>query len=280
MKNNKPVPDAENTRPSPAEAGGDSMKNTFLQADKELSRQLMQGKTERLGFFETLHMKLLGRADGRLGIPRPAESGAWTSSLILKEIDAYEEHCEKIWGDLQLRLHESYSRREGLLDLLLRLRAEIKAEKEREEAVLPPDAKKHGEEDLPAELIRARRKREADRVRARKQEKLAALRAQYTTALGELSDLHRSILEADYGARHACQRIMSHTLRRIEVYWRSALRVHPEGAGMPAGIGPLAAPRAETAYFTDHRQQNERTERLLAQQEADDTFGEFPREAA
>ena len=234
-------------------------------AKKKLTRQLMRGKTDRLGFFETIHMKRLGRSDGKIGLPRPSENGEWTSTRKDLEVDAYQEKTGKIWGELQLCLNENYSRREILLDRLLQLQAEIIKLQNMADA-LPQKARKPGEEDLPDDLVRTRREREAGKANAPKHAKLATLRREYEETLGELIELHRSILETDHAARHASDRIKSHTIRRIGVYWNSALRVHPQGVGMPSCPEPLPPARGEAVYKENHQLQNDKIERLLTLQ--------------
>jgi len=103
------------------------MKSTLSVFNQRHTRQLLRGRTKRLGLLETLHMRCAGRSDGKIGIPKQADDGTWTSVIICKEITAYEEYCDKIWGDLQISLHWGHSRSDVLVDELLRLDEKIGA---------------------------------------------------------------------------------------------------------------------------------------------------------
>lgn len=230
------------------------MKKTSALLEKEHSRELLLGGTKHLGLFETLRMRLAGRADGRIGLPRKNDDGEWTSVVISREITAYEEYCAKTWGDLQIRLHWAHCRSNVLVEELLRLDEQI------EEAMaamnnvptLSSDVRKQGEESLSDSQVAARRQRETERARIREKERLTRLRKEYEERFDELSLLHSFIAESGNEVRHICERVMDHTRQRIDVYWRAAFRVHPNNDSMPVVSMSLRQSGAESIYLENH----------------------------
>ena len=245
------------------------MKNASSVFERHHSRQLLHGRTKRLGLLEMLHMKIIGQADGKIGIPKQTDDGVWTSGTICKEITAYEEFCDKIWGDLQIRLHWGHSRSDVLVDELLRLEEKIKTVQSEEENyetnTLSPNYRKRGEDNLSDSQIAARRKREASKEREQRLAKLARLQEAYEEKYEELSFLHGFIVESSNAARHICERVMNHTKQRIDVYWRAAYRVHPDNDSMPVVIAPLKQSNAESTYLENHEGHDSAISALLIQ---------------
>ena len=228
-------------------------------AEKMRLRELRRCKAKRLGPVEAIHMRLSGRVDGNLGMPRETSDHVWTSPLIQKEIDAEQEHRERVWGATQINLEPYHMRTESLLTVIASNERKLDEVKAR---LKPVDegacsARKRGEEELTEEQIQARRSREFERlnnkVRAEAREIEQAIEAYYE----ELSLLHCFNTESENTAKLTCERVMDHTRQRIDAYWRSAMKVHPESKNMP--VLPFL-PRetvAEAAYMERHGKLNE-----------------------
>ena len=67
------------------------------------------------------------------------------------------------------------------------------------------------------------------------------------------SALHGKLVEDDNTTCLICHRVRDHILMRLDVYWNSALRRHPDGASMP--VVPVIAleDEAEEAYLSLHK---------------------------
>ena len=230
-----------------------------------LTRQLTAGKPRRLGLAETLLLKRAGAADGRNGMPRETAPDQWTSSLISKEISAYEEFCSRVWGEQQVKLHWAHARCDSLVDDILDLTAKISEAR----AALPPEEppalsrRKRGEEELSEAQVEARRGREATKRAAQSRAGLVRLTQTRDERLAELSLLHGFITESGNAARLVCQRVRDHTRQRLNVYWRAALRVHPDNGRMPAAIDPLGSSDAERTYLAKFERRNATVAELL-----------------
>ena len=231
-----------------------------------LSRELAKGKLRRMSLTEQLLLKHAGRTDGAAGLPKQTESGAWESAVLRREIDAYSEYCDNIWGDLQITLQETYAACDTLIDKIMNLNKQI--------ALGPPPntpkdlpefhVRKHGEESLSESQVCARRRREADAKLAHKREEYKRMRNEVQKHYEALSELHSHILESNGAAGMVCERVLNHSKQRTNVYWRSAWRVHPDNGRMPAAIDLDFPNRAEESYRSRHARFEETVTELLA----------------
>ena len=114
-------------------------------------------------------------------------------------------------------------------------------------------ARKKGENNLTDAQIRARRKAEKEKKLAPVKKKVAGLEQELKNAEEAFSSLHSKLIEDDNTTRLICHRVRDHILMRLDVYWNSALRCHPDGASMPVVPVIELADEAEEAYLSLHK---------------------------
>ena len=219
-------------------------------------RMLRRAKAKRLGPIEALSMKLLGRGDGRDGLPRKSQTGGWESPRLRKEANAYYEFCDRAWGATQLQLAETYKKAGVLIDVIKR--KEEMLEQLTGEAPVQPGAayfetRKNGEEDLTDDQIRVRRSREILKQNAPYHAKVRAIEAEIETAYSQLRELQNHIAETNNGTRLVCERLKSHTEQRRDAYWNAAIRTHPAKETMPVTPEVLPESEAEQIYTAHHK---------------------------
>ena len=68
------------------------------------------------------------------------------------------------------------------------------------------------------------------------------------------SELHSKLVEDDNTTRLICYRVKNHILMRIDIYWNSVLRHHPDNACMP--VLPILEIKddAEEVYLRQHKE--------------------------
>ena len=68
------------------------------------------------------------------------------------------------------------------------------------------------------------------------------------------SELHSKLVEDDNTTRLICHRVKNHILMRIDTYWNSVLRHHPDNACMP--VLPILEIKddAEEVYLRPHKE--------------------------
>lgn len=210
--------------------------------DKEKSRRkrlkrLSRDKVKSLGIFERIEMKYVGRIDGRKGLLRCDANGIWQSSTLKQEIDAYEEFCAEEYGALKLMEEEEFKKINVLFDKVVPLRKKLldarevlcKSMNEPEDLTL----RKEGEENLTEVQVIARRSREKSerlyplQIEADKYEK------QLTDVVDEIFKTLSQVQESYDTANRIINRLLQHSHRRIDVYWRSAARCLPELPALP-----------------------------------------------
>lgn len=132
---------------------------------------------------------------------------------------------------------------------------------------VPEDAyltmRKRGEELLSEAQVRARRRREFERKAAVVRAQAAEIGNTLAEHYLELSKLHSIVTDAESEARLSCKRAENHTRQRIDAYWRSVLRTHPEQERMPAFPLVLPGANAERAYFERYAVANSAAKDLL-----------------
>ena len=81
----------------------------FLKAPAQKKPPPKTAKPEHLSVFEVKKLGKAGRLDGHHSLPKQGgEDGVWTSPLLRKEADAYDEYCTFVWGALQEKHEETH----------------------------------------------------------------------------------------------------------------------------------------------------------------------------
>ena len=114
--------------------------------------------------------------------------------------------------------------------------------------------RKRGEDKLTDAQVRVRRKAEKDKKLAPVKSKVAGLEQELKDDEETFSDLHSKLGEDDNTTRLICHRVRNHVLMRLDVYWNSALRCHPDGASMPVVSALELEDEAEEAYLRPHKE--------------------------
>ena len=220
---------------------------------------LTYGKAEKIGWFESIPLKLAGRKDGPRGLPKKDDAGEWNSAVLSRESHSFKEFCDRTWGRLQIDLAERFSRLGYLIDEAERLEKrleEIRQELEKVESTMATASgveRHRGEELLSESLIKHRRDREnVKRLQPYRSAK-QTIEDELRECLQEAIAIRSEITEANNAARLICERVMDHTRQRIDVYWNAALKRHPHGERLPAAPSVRLVPEAELVYFQQHR---------------------------
>ena len=222
-------------------------------------KKVNTGKGKKVGFFESISLKIKGFSDGRKGFPRQMDKDDWYSTFMNQEVNSFEEFCSHTWGSLQIENEMEYAHLEELMDgirqkkgLLEAARADLAATTRREND--SEVSRKKGEDKLTDTQVRARRKAEKEKKLAPVKNKVAGLEQELKDAEEAFSDLHSKLVEDDNTTRLICHRVRDHVLMRLDVYWNSALRRHPEGASMPVVPALDLKDEAEEAYLRPHKE--------------------------
>lgn len=226
---------------------------------KQRHKKVNNGKGKKVGFFESIDLKIKGFFDGRKGFPRQTDKDEWYSPFMNQEVNSFEEFCSHTWGSLQIENEGEYARLEELMDgirqkkgLLEVARAELGVANKRESD--SESARKKGEDKLTDVQVRARRKAEKEKKLAPVKSKVVGLEQELMDAEEAFSDLHSKLVEDDNTTRLICHRVRDHILMRLDVYWNSALRRHPDGASMPVVPVLELKDEAEEAYLRPHKE--------------------------
>lgn len=226
---------------------------------KQRHKKVNTGKGKRVGFFESISLKIKGFCDGRKGFPRKTDDKDWYSPFMNQEVNSFEEFCSHTWGSLQIENEGEYARLEELVDgirqkkgLLEMARADlaVTVKKENDSEVV----RKKGEDKLTDAQVRLRRKTEKEKKLAPVKSKVASLEQELKDAEEAFSNLHGKLVEDDNTTRLICHRVRDHILMRLDVYWNSALRHHTEGVSMPVVPMIELKDEAEEAYLRPHKE--------------------------
>ena len=225
---------------------------------KQRYKKVNNGKGKKIGSFEAICLKIRGFCDGRKGFPRQTDKNDWFSPFMNQEVNSFEEFCSHTWGSLQIENEGEYAHLEELMDgirqkkrLLEAAKADFAVAVKREND--SESARKKGEDNLTDAQIRARRKAEKEKKLAPVKKKVAGLEQELKNAEEAFSALHSKLVEDDNTTRLICHRVRDHILMRLDVYWNSALRRHPDGASMPVVPVIELEDEAEEAYLSLHK---------------------------
>ena len=249
-------------------------KDGLSQLTRKNAARLRSGRAGALGPIEVLLMKSRGKRDGSRGLPSPTREGLWLPPRMQQEQDRYAEYTDRTWGALQIAAADTYTQMAVLCD---RLRdnasalASLQAEKSESDARPAALAtRRRGEEDLTESQVLARRQKEEARKSAPLAAKIRQLEEERRILRQNLSLLYRKICEANHVTRHVCERVMNHSLQRMDVYWDSAYACHPKAAQMPVTPEFTLVPAAEQTYFAQHDPLLRTVEALLQEEGRDD----------
>ena len=212
-------------------------------------RSLDKNNTKSLGFFEKIGMKYAGWVDGRKGILRCDTDGVWHSSILKHEVDAYEESCAKQFGLLKVEEEDNYKKINILFDKVVPLRKKLTLRKE-------------GEENLTEVQVMARRSRErAERLNPL-QEEVEKREKELSDVVDDIFETLSQVQETFDSTNRIISRLLQHSQRRIDVYWRSAARHLPD---LPALPGVVFTNVAERGYAEHYNLIVEKAEKLRSE---------------
>ena len=218
-------------------------------------KNLDKGKTRSLGLIERITMKYAGWVDGRKDLLRCNADGVWQSSVLKQEVDSYEEFCAEQMGRLKLEEEDEFKKMNILFDKVDPLRKKLSDAKERLKDVMNEKVdlsmRKEGEENLTKEQLASRRNRERD-------EMIQPLKDTVAEYDKELSDIVEAIFyylsqvkESFDSTVKITNRILQHSQRRIDVYWRSAMRHIPELPAMPEVVISNMSEQAFASHYNN-----------------------------
>lgn len=235
---------------------------------------LDKGKTKSLGLIEKWTMKYAGWIDGRKGLLRYNTDGTWQSSVLKQEVDSYEEFCAEQIGRLKLEEEDEFKKMNILFDEVIPLRKKLSDAKEKLEKAQVIDTdlslRKEGEENLTEVQVAARRNRERD-------EQLQPLKDAVTKYDKALSDTVEAIFASLSQVKESfdstvkiMNRILQHSQRRIDVYWRSAMH---HMSDLPALPEVEFSNKSEQAFASHYDKVVTRAEKLR-EELATELYGE------
>ncbi len=226
------------------------------QLTRKNAAMLRSGKARSLGPAETLFMRWAGRSDASRGLPCQAEDEVWISPRMRQEQDRFAEFTDRTWGALQIAAAPSYTRMGALCDRLQEILSELdglrRDRQERDRSRGSLSDRRHGEENLSESQVQSRRRREEAKKSAPLGARIRSLEEEAANLRGALSALLHDVKEANHVTRLICERVMHHSLQRMDVYWNSAYAHHPKAGQMPAVPQITLIPVAEETYFTQH----------------------------
>ena len=200
-------------------------------------QSLDKGKAKSLGPVEKLTMRYAGWVDGKHGLLRCSQNGDWQSSVLKQEVDSYKRILR--WSDGTLKVRGRGRVQKAQYSFRYGCSAENKPYcrqtgfKERPCRRCRPHRRKEGEESLTEVQVAARRNRE-------REESLLPFKRAVAESEKALSDTIEAIFtslsqvtESFDSAAKITNRVLQHHQRRIDVYWRSAMRHVPDLPALP-----------------------------------------------
>ena len=193
-------------------------------------QSLDKGRVKSLGPVEKLTMRYAGWVDGRHGLLRCSQNGDWQSSVLKQEVDSYEEFCAGQMGRLKFEEEDEFKKLNILFDTVVPLKTNLTAAKQVLKNALAEDVdltrRKEGEESLTEVQVAARRNRE-------REESLLPFKRAVAESEKALYDTIEAIFTSLSQAAKITNRVLQHHQRRIDVYWRSAMRHLPDLPPLP-----------------------------------------------
>ena len=226
-------------------------------------RSLNKGKVSSLGLWEKWTMQYLGWMDGSHGLLRCNEDGIWQSSVLKGEVDSYEEFCAKEMGTLKLVEEAEFKKMNTLFDSVVPLRTKISEAREKlklaEEEPVDLSLRKAGEENLTDAQVALRRNREHEKKLKPFKEKIAACEQELSETIRDIFASLSQIKESFDSANKITDRVLQHCQRRVDVYWRTAMK-HMEG--LPALPDVIFSEQSRQAFAEHYDKVEEKAEKL------------------
>lgn len=209
----------------------DENKNTYRVDKSELHNKrlkvLYDGKVKPLGIIETLLLKYAGYRDGKRGLIRCNDNRKWESATLKHEVDSYEEFCAKQLGRLKIDQENNFKAINILFDRIVSLRNDlVKAESrlhEIEAINIDIHERRAGEEYLAEAQVILRRNRERNELIHSLKESVKKYEIQLYESIDEIFTRLSEIQETFDTTVKINDRILQHSQRRIDVYWRTVM---------------------------------------------------------
>lgn len=237
--------------------------NNLIRLQKKL---LDKGRIEKLGFFESITVKLYGKLDGKRGIPSKTSDGKWESPLMRKELAAYEEFCNKLWGKTQIELKDDYSELGFLLFRIKYYEQELellRVEKPKPASEQELNIRFDGEENLSIDQVRRRRGENFRNQIASHNAKIHTLNSKIDESYESIERLHNYIFEINNVIKLICERVKKHLEQRRNIYWDSAYKIHPYREIMPVYPETIHDFKAENANIAQHKELEEEVIKII-----------------
>ena len=227
---------------------------------------LEKGKIKKIGLMESLRLKIQGYSDGSHGLPVKTDNN-WISPRIDKEINSYEEFCSRIFGSLQIELEEKFAHLGNLIDSISHTQNELEIAKEQLGNQLQKYSsslmiRKKGEDNLTEAQVQSRRQKERDKYLSSARGKVSSIESQLSTQIEDFYALKNRIVEDYNSTKLICNRAKDYILQRIDIYWDSAYKKHPESKMMPAIPRVVFLFNAEKVYSEQHKELMSKAESL------------------
>ena len=241
----------------------------FRDTDRLRSKRLHileKGKIKKVGQIESLILKIRGGSDGSHGLPVKTDDN-WISPQIDKEINSYEEFCSRMFGSLQIESEEKFARLGSLIDSISHVQNELECARDQLDTQLKSysphlSERKKGEDKLTDSQVQARRIKEREKHLLSARASVSSLESMLSSRIDEFYALKNRIVEDQNSTRLICNRAKDYILQRIDIYWNSAYRKHPENKTMPAIPNVVFLFNAEKVYTEPHIKLMEKAESL------------------
>lgn len=237
-------------------------------------KNLDKGKTRSLGIVERLSMKYAGRVDGRKGLLRCNADGIWQSSALKQEVDSYEEFCAQQMAGLKVEEENEFKEMNILFDKVIPLRKKLFEARKRLSAAMGEEVnlaeRKEGEENLTEAQVNARRNRERTEQLQPLRDAVEEYEKKLSATVDEIFVRLSQVKESFDSTVKIINRLQQRCQRRVDVYWRSAMRYMPELPALPSVIFSNVS---EQAFFRHYENVAERAEKLRRELESE-LYGE------
>ena len=220
-------------------------------------------KPDQLGLLETYKLRRLGQQDGHRRLPKQDENGLWTSPLIRKECGTYDEFSIFTWKELQATHENHYKEIAELCQNIPILENQLAVHQNN----APPPAdlteRIQGEEKLPEQIIRSRRRRDYEKHHSGYFSKLRNLESKLDEGYRRLAEMQSIIQAAEKTARMLCEQFAGKAEQRIITYWNGALKTHPKFKEIPPSPEIILESEAESDYLIQNNPIKDETNRIL-----------------
>lgn len=200
-------------------------------------KSLEKGKTKSLGIIEKTSMKFAGWEDGRKKLLRCNADGVWQSSVLKQEVDSYEEFCARQLAGLKVEEEDEFKEMNILFDKVIPLRKKLSDAKNRLHVAMEEEVdlsqRKEGEENLTQLQVTDRRNRERSENLQPLRDDVEQYEKQLSVTVDDIFARLSQVKESFDSTLKITNRLLQHSQRRIDVYWRSAMRHMPELPALP-----------------------------------------------